>query len=159
MKKSISPIGFTLIEILVVISIISILATVLYSSFNDARESSRDRALMSEVKSVQLAIELYKAQNGTYPSDTGVLVPNFIADLPTSSDSVNAACNIDYEVAGDQTWYKLTAEQCVSDNTTIGQGGEMARCPASCAGSGICDPDHENFASSFAVYSFGGKCE
>lgn len=70
MKKVHSSIGFSLIEIMVVISIISILASVLYVNFNAARESSRDQVRTTDLKQLQLAVELYKAQNGRYP-DSG----------------------------------------------------------------------------------------
>jgi prepilin-type N-terminal cleavage/methylation domain-containing protein len=60
--------GFTLIEILVVVTIISILSAVLYASFGEARRDSQNKALFTEIKEVQLALELYKAQNGVYPA-------------------------------------------------------------------------------------------
>jgi type II secretory pathway pseudopilin PulG len=148
---------------MVVVGIISILASVLFLSFSDARESSRDRALMSELKSTQLAIELYKAQTGSYPAESANLpvglVPDFIAELPTANDSANTNCTIEYQVPSDQTWYKLTAIECASDNTVIDVGNEMARCPISCGGTGVCSPSDSEFSSSFAVYSYGGECE
>lgn len=155
--------GFTLIEIMVVIGIISLLASVLFLSFSDARESSRDRALMSELKSAQLAIELYKAQTGSYPAEAGGspvgLVPDFISELPAPSDSANTNCSVVYQVAADQTWYKYTAIECASDNTVITVSNELARCPASCGGVGVCSPSDSAFPSSFAIYSYGGQCE
>jgi prepilin-type N-terminal cleavage/methylation domain-containing protein len=68
MKKFLK--GFTLVEVLVVISIIAILATVLYASFGDARTEARNRAVQAELKEVQLALELYKAQEDRYPEPT-----------------------------------------------------------------------------------------
>ncbi len=59
--------GFTLLELLVVIAIISILATALYASFSEARMQTRDKVRMTALKDVQLALERYKSQNGTYP--------------------------------------------------------------------------------------------
>lgn len=60
--------GFTLIEILVVIAIIGIILSILTVNFNEARKKSRDKARQSDLKSLQLAIETYKAQNnGLYP--------------------------------------------------------------------------------------------
>ncbi|HMO78519.1 MAG TPA: type II secretion system protein [Candidatus Paceibacterota bacterium] len=66
-KKS-SLTGFTLIELLVVIGIIAILSSILYANFNEARMIARDKARMTSLKEVQLALELYKAQYGVYPS-------------------------------------------------------------------------------------------
>lgn len=59
--------GFTLIELLVVISIIGILLAILTASFTEARQQSRDKIRMSTMKEVELALEVYKAQNGRYP--------------------------------------------------------------------------------------------
>ena len=59
--------GFTIIEMLVVISIIALLSSVLLTSFQEARAKARDAERLREVKEIQNALELYKAQNGQYP--------------------------------------------------------------------------------------------
>lgn len=66
-KKSTS--GFTLIELLVVIAIIGVLATVVLASLNTARRKSRDARRVTDVKQIQLALELYfdGAGNDNYP--------------------------------------------------------------------------------------------
>ncbi len=62
--------GFTLIELLVVIGIIGVLASVVLASLNTARRKSRDARRVSDMKQVQLALELYfDSQNPTaYPA-------------------------------------------------------------------------------------------
>lgn len=59
--------AFTLIEVLVVISIIGILMSILVLNFEESRNRARDNVRKSDLKSVQLALEVYKAQNGKYP--------------------------------------------------------------------------------------------
>ena len=59
--------GFTLIELLVVIAIISILSTVVMTGLNSAREKGRDAKRLSDVKSLQKALELYYDTCGGYP--------------------------------------------------------------------------------------------
>lgn len=59
--------AFTLIEVLVVISIIGILMSILVLNFEESRKRARDNVRKSDLKSVQLALEVYKAQNGKYP--------------------------------------------------------------------------------------------
>jgi prepilin-type N-terminal cleavage/methylation domain-containing protein len=66
MKKSIA--GFTLTELLVVVSVISILASVLYANFNDGSKQSRDAERKADLVLVQAALELYKQENGRYPA-------------------------------------------------------------------------------------------
>jgi prepilin-type N-terminal cleavage/methylation domain-containing protein len=69
MKKTNSQIGFTLIEILVVITIIGILAGILLFNFQELRKQARDKIRKSDLQSLQLAIETYKVQNGRYPAE------------------------------------------------------------------------------------------
>jgi type II secretion system protein G len=60
--------GFTLIELLVVVAIIGILATVVLSSLSNARERARDAKRLSDVKTIQTALEMYaNDNNGRYP--------------------------------------------------------------------------------------------
>lgn len=68
MKKLFLQRGFTLIEILVTITIIGILASILFANFSDAKDTSRNKALRVELKELQLALELYKAQHDEYPA-------------------------------------------------------------------------------------------
>lgn len=81
MKKQ----GFTLIELLVVIAIIGILASVVLASLNSAREKSRDARRISDIKQMQLALELsFDAASPTaYPAASTTLVTQgFIPQLP-----------------------------------------------------------------------------
>jgi prepilin-type N-terminal cleavage/methylation domain-containing protein len=86
--------GFTLIELMVVITIIGILATIGYASFDDARKQSRDKVRMSALKELQLSIELYRAQYGRYPvAGSGcvaaVPVDEFAGPGPSSAADFN----------------------------------------------------------------------
>lgn len=51
--------GFTLIELLVVIAIIGVLASIVLASLNSARRKSRDARRITDLKQIQLALELY----------------------------------------------------------------------------------------------------
>jgi type II secretion system protein G len=63
--------GFTLIELMVVISIISFLASVVMASLDSARAKSRDARRSSDIHQIQIALELYRSANGSYPSSVG----------------------------------------------------------------------------------------
>ena len=60
--------GFTLIELLVVIAIIGVLATVVLGSLGNAKAKARDTRRMSDLKQMQIALEMYHNDYGTYPN-------------------------------------------------------------------------------------------
>jgi len=62
--------GFTLIELLVVVAIIGILATIVLSSLSSARERARDATRLSDIRTIQTALELYNLKTGAYPVTT-----------------------------------------------------------------------------------------
>ncbi len=59
--------GFTLIELLVVIAIIGLLSSVVLTSLNSTRIKGRDSTRVSTLKQYQVALELYRSDNGSYP--------------------------------------------------------------------------------------------
>lgn len=75
--------GFTLIELLVVIAIIGILSSVVLASLNSARQKSRDARRISDIKQLQLALELYFDSNANYPLTLSLLTPTYIPVVPT----------------------------------------------------------------------------
>lgn len=62
--------AFTLIELLVVISIISLLSSVVLASLNTSRQKARDTRRLSDIRQIQIALELYYDKNGQYPDNT-----------------------------------------------------------------------------------------
>jgi prepilin-type N-terminal cleavage/methylation domain-containing protein len=88
--------GFTLIELLVVIAIIGILSSVVLASLNSARQKGRDAKRISDVKQVQLALELYYDANQGYPvaisTTTGaagnLAEKGYIAAIPTDPQTL-----------------------------------------------------------------------
>ena len=59
--------GFTLVELLVVISIISVLVTVIAGGFRSSQTRGRDVQRKSDLKQVANALELYYSDYGEYP--------------------------------------------------------------------------------------------
>ena len=59
--------AFTLVELLVAISIIGLMSTITLVSLNSARAQSRDAKRITEINQLQTALELYFDQHGTYP--------------------------------------------------------------------------------------------
>lgn len=63
--------GFTLIEILVVIFIIGLLAAIIIAGASYARKKSQDTQAISDLTTVQAALQNYYLDNGSYPSNGG----------------------------------------------------------------------------------------
>jgi len=67
--------GFTLIELLVVISIISLLSSIILASLSEARVKANEAALSSNLKQLELAIQLFNDDHANYLFKDG-LYPN-----------------------------------------------------------------------------------
>src|SRR3989338_10013359 len=76
--------GFTLMELLVVISIIAILITVGLTSFSTAQKKARDTKRKSDIKEVQTSLEQYFSICGNnYPTPTGTFLAPVICPDPS----------------------------------------------------------------------------
>lgn len=59
--------GFSLIELLVAIAIITMVASVLLAAFDSTRERAQDSRRISELNQLKHALELYHVDHGHYP--------------------------------------------------------------------------------------------
>jgi len=60
--------GFTIIELVLVITIVSVTSAVIVPAFSNVRSGARDTKRLAEVNIIQKALETYYSQNGSYPS-------------------------------------------------------------------------------------------
>src|SRR3989344_4301624 len=70
--KYCKPKGFTLVEILVVITILSIISSIGYINFNVAQNKGRDAKRKQDLKTVRTAVVSYYQDYGRYPPDPSV---------------------------------------------------------------------------------------
>ena len=70
--------GFSLIELLVVISIIGVLMTVLVMNFVGSREGARDAQKIQNLNSLKSALRMYYNDNQTYPLAKSNLQANLV---------------------------------------------------------------------------------
>lgn len=136
LKRDKNSRGFTLIEILVVVAIVGILASVVLVSLNTTRVNARDTARVATIKEVQKALELYFSDTGYYPVQaipanisvlSTALVPTYISEISYEMTGVSEPMY--YRPAGQPTSYliyvskeKQTQETPVSYGCRTGVG-------------------------------------
>lgn len=83
MKKQVNKqSGFTLFEIMVVVVIIGILATLIIPKLTGRTDQARTAKAQNDIQTLETALDLYKLDNGFYPStDQGLKA---LIEQPTS---------------------------------------------------------------------------
>lgn len=72
--------GFTLLEMLLVVSIVGVLAAVAVPRFNNAIIMANTSRVQADLQVLNSAIVLYQAENGKYPSAVGDL-ENYVMNI------------------------------------------------------------------------------
>jgi len=72
MKKQLNAEGFTIIEILVVVVIIGILASIVVVSFNSTLRKSRDARRLADMQEIIKALDTYYVEHNQYPGHVSV---------------------------------------------------------------------------------------
>lgn len=158
--------GFTVIEIIVVISIIGILSAVLYAGFNASNAQTRDAKRSTDIVTLQAAIELYKQKYGRYPAacngpttapnttnwsgEAGSayacpsgnqyivgLAPEFVRVLPSDPRRNGSASGYVYTTNADGTVYKLMVLNTL-ETRTVAPADDFSRCGNINQGSNEC---------------------
>lgn len=83
MKKN----GFTFIEILVVVAIIGLLSGIGLTSYTTANKKARDGKRRADIEQIRSALEMYKADNSTYPASLNDLA-SYISPLPSPPTAI-----------------------------------------------------------------------
>lgn len=91
--------GFSLIELLVVISIMALLMALAAVSFSSAQRKGRDAKRRADMQAIQKGFEQYFADNNTYAAcnTMGGSVTYFPAGLPSDpspSQSYSSSCSV-----------------------------------------------------------------
>jgi type II secretion system protein G len=131
--------GFTLVELLVVIAIIGLLSSVVLASLNSARDKGKDSQRISDLRSVQQALELYATDHtGNFPSTGGswygacsangwtvATIPNlisggYIGQLPVDPEQNSAAGTCCFLYNSDGTDFDYILYNCPTSHACYG---------------------------------------
>lgn len=82
--------GFTLIELIVVVSIIGILAAVAVVHVKNINRKARETALKENLFNMRKAIDNFYADKQRNPSDLNELVPNYLRKVPSDPITLQA---------------------------------------------------------------------
>lgn len=130
MRQLRKKMGFTLVEILVAVSIVILLATVGMVSYSAAGRGGRDAKRKADVEQLRSAVEIYKSENGFYPTESPSCVAQnlagtYINPYPTDPKPTYTYC---YDRISN-TQYRICAG--------IEAGGVPTLCSAGSCGSDI----------------------
>jgi len=97
MKSPLRREGFTIVELLIVIVVIGILAAITIVAYNGIQQRGRDAQRESDISTIVKALEMYFAENGSFPS---------------SVCSLGAGCKINsgWVTTSDGTWSVLESQ-------------------------------------------------
>lgn len=114
--------GFTIVELLIVIIVIAILAAIVIVAYNGIQDKARFAQKRTDIENLQKLIEMYAAQNGSYPNTNNSwtyqardgnnfipgIVPQFASTLPQVTDGPTSSnTNNTYIYNSNGTDYKL----------------------------------------------------
>ena len=107
-RKKINSIGFTLMEMLIVVTIIAILAAIVLPRFLTSSASAKSAVQRSTIQTINSQIELYYFTYGVYPTgmtnegwtnaSIGARYQDFFPDGIPTSDVYGAAWNYNVEL-------------------------------------------------------------
>lgn len=140
-----SKAGFTLIEVLVVVSIIGLLASAVLVGLGGFRSRGRDARRLTDLKSLQNGLELYYARSSAYPVGLADLLT---AGIGVSKLPKDPAAGADYfysYATADKQGYVLAAkldatagDALFSDSNTTVVVGNYTGTVTSCAAPYYC---------------------
>lgn len=96
--------GFSLIELLIVMAVIGIMATIAVPQLLQAYDRSRQRKTMADMRSIAGANGTYRVDNGGYASAFADLAPDYLSSVPGTDAWGNG-----FAYSGSRANYTLTS--------------------------------------------------
>lgn len=118
--------GFTIVELLIVIVVIAILATLVIVTFTGIQQKARDSKRETDIDALDSHLEAFYANNGYYPTLAALQTPSWVAsnmkgfDPSALTDPKGGAIYSAATPSTTQYAYDYYVTGC-SDTTTTGQ--------------------------------------
>lgn len=110
--------GFTLIELIVVVTIIGILAGIAVVNVRNAQRKAQEAALRDDLHELRKAIDDFYADKQRYPADLQELVPGYLRSIPKDPITKQP----DWDTVQDQPADPDQAADTNPENATKGPG-------------------------------------
>ena len=108
--------GFTLIEVVAVAALVGVLVTMIMPSLDGANTKVKNAKLRNDLAMVDQAIQLYKMENGSVPTNLESLQTEYISGTSEFKDAKGEAL---VYTASDTT-YTLTGKNAAGEVVTSG---------------------------------------
>ncbi|MFA6602545.1 MAG: prepilin-type N-terminal cleavage/methylation domain-containing protein [Candidatus Shapirobacteria bacterium] len=125
-KKIKNKTGFTLIELIITITIIGVITALVTVSFASTSKRGRDSRRMADLEKIRMGLEMAKQVGGTYPSTLPLIVPTFLQQAPTDPKTGRK-----YDYQGSDYTYVLHAsmeDPSMANGTYTGDCGTAGEC-------------------------------
>ena len=124
--------GFTLIELIVSVTIIAVLTAIAVVNFGGTNKKARDGRRMSDLEKVRVALEIYRQEKGTYPLSGGGSVPASLVPNYMQATPLDPKTGFSYYYIGSGYSYTLDAQMENLGSTNFNTGGNNCGGPLNC---------------------------
>jgi prepilin-type N-terminal cleavage/methylation domain-containing protein len=128
--------GFTIVELLIVIVVIGILATLVIVTFTGIQQKARNSQRQTDINAVDSHVEAFYASNGYYPT---------LADLQTSSFLSSNLKGLDPEALVDPKGGAIGATASTTNYSYVAAGA------SNCSNTTASDPSTNGGCDSFTL--------
>ena len=122
-KDQHQSVGFTIVELLIVIVVIGILAAITIVAYNGIQNRANDVAVQSDLSNFHKRMEMQRSINGAYPATNGLTGIDLKVSLGSYDLNVN---NLLYCVSTDQMEYGLAAVSKSGKVTYVNTNGKIS---------------------------------